>query len=54
MMKAIYFDSDWPEEFGETILVTYVRTDEQESDAVLRAMELYGPDKDYYLKEIMR
>ena len=50
-MKAIYFLSDWPEELGEEILVTYVRKDEQDSDAILRAMELCGADKEYYIKD---
>ena len=51
-MKAVYFESDWPEELGQEILVTYVRWYEQESDAILRAMELYGSDKNYFLKEV--
>lgn len=50
--KAVYFESDWPEELGQEILVTHVRQDEQESDALLRAMELYGSDKNYLLKEV--
>lgn len=50
-MKAVYFASDWPESPGEEILVTYVRQDESDSDAMLRAMELYGTDLDYYIKE---
>ena len=50
--KAVYFESDWPEELGQEILATHVRQDEQESDALLRAMELYGSDKNYFLKEV--
>lgn len=47
---AVYFDSTWPEELGSPILVTYCRNDEVESDSILRAMELYGPDNFYYIK----
>jgi cytochrome c-type biogenesis protein CcmE len=50
--RAVYFDSDWPEEFGEQILVTYVRQGELDSDAILRAMELYRKDTNYYIKEV--
>ena len=50
-MKAVYFESDWPESPGEEILVTYVQQDESDSDAMLRAMELYGADLSYYIKE---
>jgi hypothetical protein len=51
-MKAVYFESDWPEELGSEILVTYCKTDELESDSILRAMEAYGSDKNYYIKEV--
>ena len=47
---AVYFDSTWSEELGSPILVTYCRNDEVESDSILRAMELYGPDNFYYIK----
>jgi hypothetical protein len=50
-MKAVFFESDWPEEFGQEILVTYLRKDESESDAILRAMELYDPKYDFYVKQ---
>jgi hypothetical protein len=50
-MKAVFFESDWPEEFGQEILVTYLRKDESESDAILRAMEIYDPKYDFYVKE---
>jgi hypothetical protein len=50
-MKAVYFESDWPEEFGVDVLVTWVREDEQESDAILRAQESYGPEKEYFVRE---
>ena len=49
-MKAVFFESDWPEEFGQEILVTYLRKDESESDAILRAMEIYDPKYDFYVK----
>ena len=51
-MKAVYFESDWPEELGQEILVTHVHQNEQESDALLRAMELYGSDKNYFIREV--
>lgn len=51
-MKAVFFESDWPEEFGKEILVTYLRKDESESDAILRAMELHSPKYDFYVKNI--
>lgn len=50
-MKAVFFESDWPEEFGQEILVTYLRKDEYESDAILRAMELTDPKYNFYVKE---
>ena len=50
-MKAVYFESDWTESPGEEILVTYVRQDESDSDAILRAMELYSPLLTYYIKD---
>ena len=50
--KAVYFESDWPEELGQEILVTHVRQDEQESDALLRAIEVYGSDKNYFIREV--
>jgi hypothetical protein len=50
-MKAVFFESDWPEEFGQEILVTYLRKDESESDAILRAMELCDPKYDFYVKQ---
>jgi hypothetical protein len=50
-MKAVFFESDWPEEFGKEILVTHLRKDESEPDAILRAMELYSPKYDFYVKE---
>lgn len=53
-MKAVFCKSDWPEEFDEEILVTYLRTDESESDGILRAMELYGSEKTYFIKETIR
>ena len=49
-MKAVFFESDWPEELGREILVTYLRKDESESDAILRAMELHGSKYDFYVK----
>ena len=52
MRKAVYFESDWPESLGEKILVTYVKVDELESDAILRAMELYGTNNDYFGLEV--
>jgi hypothetical protein len=51
-MRAVYFESDWPEDLGCEILVTYCKTDESESDSMLRAMEVYGSDKNYYIKEV--
>lgn len=51
-MKAVYFESDWPEELGSEILVTYCKPNELESDSILRAIESYGPDKEYYIKEV--
>jgi hypothetical protein len=51
-MKAVYFESDWPESQNEEILVTYVKQDELDSDAILRAMELYGTNLSYYIKEL--
>jgi hypothetical protein len=42
------------EEFGKEILVTYLRKDESESDAILRAMEIYDPKYDFYVKETFR
>ena len=50
-MKAVFFESDWPEEFGQEILVTYLRKDESESDAILRAKEIYDLEYDFYVKE---
>ena len=38
-------------EFGKEILVTHLRKDESEPDAILRAMELYSPKYDFYIKE---
>ena len=51
-MKAVFFESDWPESLGDEILVTYLRQDELESDAILRAMELYDPKYNFYVKEV--
>lgn len=51
-MKAVYFDSDWPESLGEKILVTYINPFEQESDAILRAMELCGIENVYYVEDV--
>lgn len=42
---------DWPESPEEEILVTYVRKDEIESDAILRAMEIFGSRHTFYIKE---
>ena len=53
-MKAVYFESDWPESLGEEILVTWVKDDELESDAILRAMELYDSKYNFYVKETFR
>ena len=50
-MKAVYFESDWPESPKEEILVTYVLKDETETDAILRAMEIFGPRHEFYIKE---
>ena len=50
-MKAVFFESDWPETLGQEILVTYLRKDESESDAILRATKLYDPKYDFYIKE---
>lgn len=50
-MKAVFYKSDWPEVFDEEILVTYVRKDELDSDAVLRAIELCGANYEYYIRE---
>lgn len=50
-MKAVFFESDWSEEFGPEILVTYLRKDESDSDAILRAMEICGSKYDFYVKE---
>ena len=53
-MKAVFFESDWPESLGEEILVTYLRPDELESDAILRAMELYNPKYNFYVKDVKK
>ena len=50
-MKAVFFESDWSEEFGQEILVTYLKKDESESDAILRAMKSYDSKYDFYIKE---
>lgn len=50
-MKAVYTVSDWPESPEEEILVTYMLKDETESDAILRAMEIFGTRHDFYIKE---
>lgn len=50
-MKAVYTMSDWPESAEEEILVTYVMKDETESDAILRAMEIFGSRNEFYIKE---
>ena len=50
-MRAVFFESDWPEVFGREVCVTYLRKDEYESDAILRAMELTDPKYDFYVKE---
>ena len=50
-MKAVFVESDWPEVFGREVCVTYLRKDEYESDAILRAMELTDPKYDFYVKE---
>ncbi len=49
-MKAVYTVSDWPESPEEEILVTYVMKDETESDAILRAMEIFGSRYGFYIK----
>ena len=51
-MKAAFFESDWPESLGDEILVTYLKPDECEPDAILRAMELYDPKYNFYVKEV--
>ena len=51
-MKAVYSDTDLLEELGSSILVTYCRKDELESDSILRAMELCGTEKNYSIKEV--
>ena len=50
-MKAVYTLSDWIESIEEEILVTRVRENEDDNDAILRAMELFGADKKYYIKD---
>ena len=50
-MKAVYTVSDWPESPEEEILVTYVRKDETESDAILRAKEIFCSRYGFYIKE---
>lgn len=51
-MKAVYFyDSDTDTDFAGDVLVTWVEKGEQESDALLRAMELCGLSNDYFVKE---
>lgn len=58
-MKAVYFESDWDEIFGDEVLVNYVKDSESESDAflrvesydpILRVMKLYDPKYNYYVK----
>jgi len=51
-MKAVYTVSDWPESPEEEILVTYVMKDETESDAILRAMEIFKSNHGFYIKEL--
>jgi hypothetical protein len=50
-MKAVFFESDWPEELGQEFLVTYLREGESEADAILRAMKSYSPKDNFYVKE---
>lgn len=51
-MRAVYVLSDWIDSsFKQEILVTRVRENEDDNDAILRAMELCGPDKQYYIKD---
>ena len=50
-MKAVYTKSYWPESPDEEILVTYVMKDEYESDAILRAIEIFGSNHDYYIMD---
>jgi hypothetical protein len=50
-MRAVYVLSDWLESVEEEILVTRVKEDEDDNDAILRAMELFGNDKKYYIKD---
>jgi hypothetical protein len=49
-MKAVYCESE-DENFAGDVLVTWVKNDELESDAVLRAMELCGMNNNYFVKE---
>ena len=48
--RAVYVIDMFDEVFGTEVIVTYVRPDETDSDAILRAIELYGDEDEYYVK----
>ncbi len=50
--RAVFYKSEYPEDYGDEVHVTNVREGEQDSDAILRAVELYSSDKSFYVREI--
>ena len=50
--RAVFYKSEYPEDYGDEVHVTNVREGEQDSDAILRAIELYSSDKSFYVREI--
>lgn len=52
LRKAVYTENNWPEVHNGDILVTFVRQDESDSDAILRAIEIFGHNSEYYVANV--
>jgi hypothetical protein len=50
--RAVFYKSEYPEDYGDEVHVTNVREGEQDSDAILRAIELYNRDISFYVREL--